>query len=363
MKKNVLNSKLVLVVLFISTSVFATEFFDPANLPNCRAQISKRLCKLSAEDDLFQSPCRRLEAKIETAVAEKLEKFYDVMPLSFQKYFCSLDEIRIASEGEGFASDKQKIVLPYLALMRENTPSVINLDLQRQVSLIFYAGEPDANSPVVWFSSSTDPQKKNAPIQLQNFPTDLNPSFYIGLLHEISHIIDVYNDIGLDPNTGLDTAWNRLAWMRDPQFKKPIDQLTNPWISIFELPNPITGQAAVAPDRPLFKGYFNGIGDQQPAPLTKADSMMRQFAQTTFVTTNAAVTSIEDWCETAMFYYLAKWIKGDETIAIVLKTGESIDLKSRFNSPQFAPKRKFVEDFFNRTDLRYPVPSAPHHEE
>lgn len=346
-----MKTSVAFLLLLTSVSSFANEDlrpfgqYDTNAMPNCRARIPSRVTFQEKVDGKWTNPIDDAKNKL---VTEKLFALYDFLPSTFQKVFCSLNNIIIDLGGERPLRSydipgKWAIEIPFNRLLKQTTTGGMNLALQRQVNLVFHTGsEPDPTNPVVWYSSSIDPLQKTKPIEVIDMPANINPELYMDMTHELSHFLDFFNgDISRNVVTGPDgrlalTGWASLSWYGGAVR------------SIFAKTDPKTGEV-ISPDFDLFRNYFSGEG-----PLEKAETLMKQMVRTSYISPLAATSASDDWCEAVAYYHFFKHMRPTDTIAMHLKTGEVFDMRALFNSPLYESKRKFIEEFFKRTDLVYP---------
>jgi hypothetical protein len=372
--------KLFFVAMAISVpqagfaDAFDYGYYTQTDMPDCRAWIADHICLVDKNaKSIFFAPCtneKHVEEK--TTAIQKLQASYDLLHPALQKVFCTIQRINVQLGSKGFSSLAMyagNLSIPYGALIGPVVPNSLNTGLQQQVDFVFYKNVKDAIEPTVWFSSSLDPSKKMAPIEIPNMT--VGSSGFSMLIHELAHLIRRYNTIGdfLDPDALPDcppkndgnkcdkrvlvpNTWATLSWLlikgEDFAETKIYD-----YKSIFEIPDPKTGEI-VAPHQRLADSYLGSFAP--PAPLEIADTFLKELYQTSFLSPAMAMEPEDDWADGVKFYFLFKMIKPSDTLAWVSKKGEIFDLKAQFNSPRFAAKKAFLEKFFSRTDLIYPKP-------
>jgi hypothetical protein len=293
---------------------------------SCREQIAKTVClvePMKEGEDFQDRPCLPGGEKY----AAPFEALYDHYPAVLQAMFCSLEKIYVEKQFFGTA----------YAGLNENKDAAImgirqsvldeNLDLSRWAS---------------WKEQLSFGGPKDSYGQLPNLPAiasanhlATNDFLYFVVAHEFGHMFDFANDLNRTKNCNSETwecemeaeGWGSFSWHTSRKAKGPNEFSLRPSLCFYSCETPLAQQQVAE----AYLGLLNS----------------------NFLSLYAATNPWDDFADSLAYHVLLQ-SEGSSYRIDLRQGGIVLDIKARLQSSAFASKRQYLENFLQRTDLKYP---------
>ncbi len=173
-----------------------------------------------------------------------------------------------------------------------------------------------------------------------------NDFLYFVVAHEFGHILDFANKVNsLKDSCPKETeenpfpecavnedSWSGISWITDKQPK---------------IQNDFSNRAKLC-----FYMCDSGVIPDQDIPQVYQDL----YDKTDFISLYSATNPWDDFADSLAYYLMDKYLR--TTYAADTKQGASYDIINKLHSPLFQSKYKYLENFINRADLKYPKPKV-----
>lgn len=320
---------------------------------SCESQLQKSIC-LSKDKNLgFDQNCSA--ADLDSKVTETIIDIYKELPKFQQEVLCKLPQIQIHTE---------MFSVGYASLVRDENNKVLGGLMG--LSLKLFEGS-SVSKTVSWkeqlnfgLSKLDDPARAPGRIgpQVQLTSNLAQTEIAFVLIHEVYHLIDMYNDINgfgenlcqSDPEQPYlvvckipEGSFPRLSWgeqmtyaMRDAPADLDQAALNQPWKNKAPL---------------LAKLCYYWCGPNIISP-TLVQDLYAQMYLTSFVTPYSSVSNMEDFADAASFWLLGKmgakpnWLMVDENQKVLY------DLQQHLKTPEVITKMQWLENYFKNPDLK-----------
>lgn len=301
-----------------------------ASEEDCRAQIKSLMCLAEPSEGKSMRECLPGGEQY----AHFFETIYDQYPPALQKVFCSLDIIYIEKNffGTAYAGSSLEDGTTIMGIRQSVLDENLNLNTwaswKDQLSFGGKVGsyEITPGLPIVSTSSSGIS----------------NDFLYFVVAHEFGHILDFANKVNdfkescpeeteenLYPECEVkENSWSAISWITDRQPKMQND----------------------FPNRTKLCFYMceSGIIPSHDIPQV----YQSLYDQTDFISLYSATNPWDDFADSLAYFLMDKYLR--TTYSADTKQGASYDVVNKLHSPLFQSKYKYLEDFINRADLKYP---------
>lgn len=287
---------------------------------DCRAHIRQVICLVEPTEGEERRECLPGGEKY----AAPFEELHDHFPPVLQKVFCSLDALYIEKQfdGTGYAG-----TLPEIGVVMGVRQSVLDENL----SLSRWASWKEQLS----FGGLSDGYTWDPSLPWVEARTSLSDGGFLYFLvaHEFGHILDFANELNNPCENGQECArkagtWGDIGWLTN---KKPRPE------------NDFHQRTALC---------FYWCEGKSINPALTPELYRELVLRTDFLSTYATTQPWDDFADSLAYFLLHE--KLGASYQLHTGQGDSYDIMAKIESPVFARKRRFLEDFLQRTDIRYP---------
>lgn len=276
---------------------------------DCRAQIPKVVCHVEGnQGSNFDRPCLTDSDKYFPA----FERLYDRFPAPLQKMFCHMEKIFVEKDLDSTA----------YAMRGSAVIGIRASIIDEKLSLTDWSTWKEQLS---FGGSLTSYKTRDDLPTYEGEQTEGEDNFlYSVIAHEFGHLLDFANNVnGFSVRPG---SWTALSWQSISTPKKGNDYLHR------------SGMCFYSCSRAL--------------PRTAVPELYESLHKTNFLNTYTARNAYEDFADTFSFYLLFKNVR--QTYVLNTKQGKTYDAREVLDSEALAPKKAWVERFFEKPDLKYP---------
>jgi len=317
----------------IKPTVFVEPWLDRPT--DCRRHIAQAICVVAPQKE-NESTLERKCLGAEEKYIPIFQIIHDNFKPVLQKMFCSLRKIYIEQESFGTAyaqslmsSDgkSQGAIMGFRKSVLDK-----NMDLAHWFSWkeqLNFGGE---KKPTALSINTKLPHMK---IQLKD--KNIFAMVYFIVVHEFGHFFDSSNEV------------NQFDWESCLDQDDDCTSKKDSWSNISWLSNTTTYSFASFPLRESLCYYSC---DKDFIKIDSADELYSNLEKTAFTTTYAATNPWDDFAEAFAFYVTDHDV--GMSFDVKLPTGKIFDWGKKLFDPVFYKKLKYLDDFFNRENLKYP---------
>lgn len=303
----------------LSSSTHADDHYTPTAEDTCKEVIRNVICLVGSTS----RQCLPGGDKY----AEVFEKLYDNLPPTLQRMFCSLRKLYVEKEFYGTAY--AGMVYDSFGRVNGVKMGIRQSVLDQRLGLSHWASWKEqlsfGGNPADSYTLTDGLPTIEASTEM-----DVYDLLYIIVAHEFGHMFDFGNRINRsshDTNAGSATPWSRLSWRYGNQVLPEQDFTARNGLCFYECGHSFIPKSDVVA---LYDGLYTS----------------------NFISTYAATNPWDDFAESFAYYVFDKMLK--MKYAVHTHQDKSYDMIEKLHSPQFAEKYKFVEEFIQRSDLKYP---------
>lgn len=312
------------------------QFLIDPTVEDCRAHIKDVMCLVEPGADGEEAGTPRPCLKGGQKYAAYFEQLYDRFPSALQKMFCSIDTIFIekAFFGTAYAGvkrDRDGHIVGAVMGIRQSA-------LDEELNLKTWAGWKEQLS----FGASTEKYEvhKHLPLVATPGSKGVNDFLYFVVAHEFGHIFDFTNELNKTnpkkcseatdggPECEMEKgSWGALSWKSELTPLKKNDFTHRDGLCFYW-----------CKDKPLEADAISAVYDG--------------LARTDFLSIYATTQPWDDFADSLAYYLLDKELR--QPYVIERPDGVKHDVMVKLGSKKFAAKKKYIEQFLQRVDIRYP---------
>jgi hypothetical protein len=163
----------------------------------------------------------------------------------------------------------------------------------------------------------------------------VNDFLYFVVAHEFGHILDFANrlnsfaacDEATGPCASEAGSWSALSWQT-------------------------TAQPIEADRFPYRRGLCFYACEGEAMTAAAVEQEYEGLARSGFISNYAATNPFDDFADSLAYYLMDRELA--TSYVIDTRQGRSYDVIAKLTSPLFAAKRRYIQDFLERTDIVYP---------